>query len=331
MDENLKDKWIVMTTINPPTEAVVLACKSAGWNVVVVGDKKTPPDWHFDGATYLSATDQESLPFSMQHELPWNLPARVMVGYLYAMQHGAKIISQIDDDNIMHSEWAVPPFDATYEQVADHGFVNIYKSFTDKFIWPRGYPLDKILSATTPTLKEAPSKVGVWQHLADGDTDVDAIYRLTNGQTITFNQRAPVVLTEGTVCPYNCQSTTYRQEVFPLLYLPAFISPRESDIVRGLIAQPILWAAGYTLGFTAPTVRQDRNIHNYLKDFAAEMLIYLHSEDIFKAAQEAVVPQADITENLYTVYKVLADKGFIPPQELPLLSKWIEDTKRLTF
>lgn len=39
------DKWIVITTINPPTEDVKKLAKIPGWKVVVVGDTKSPPDW----------------------------------------------------------------------------------------------------------------------------------------------------------------------------------------------------------------------------------------------------------------------------------------------
>ena len=41
----LHDKWIVLTTINSPTEDVKKLAQIDGWKVVVVGDTKTPVDW----------------------------------------------------------------------------------------------------------------------------------------------------------------------------------------------------------------------------------------------------------------------------------------------
>ena len=41
----MHDKWIVITTINPPTKDVIKLSKIKGWKVVVVGDTKTPADW----------------------------------------------------------------------------------------------------------------------------------------------------------------------------------------------------------------------------------------------------------------------------------------------
>ena len=45
--EDLHDKWIVLTTINSPTDDVKKLAKIEGWKVVVVGDTKTPKDWRY--------------------------------------------------------------------------------------------------------------------------------------------------------------------------------------------------------------------------------------------------------------------------------------------
>ena len=42
---DVHDKWIVVTTINSPTEDVKKLAGIEGWKVVVVGDTKTPADW----------------------------------------------------------------------------------------------------------------------------------------------------------------------------------------------------------------------------------------------------------------------------------------------
>ena len=41
----MNNKWIVVTTINSPTEDVKKLAAIDGWKVVVVGDTKTPADW----------------------------------------------------------------------------------------------------------------------------------------------------------------------------------------------------------------------------------------------------------------------------------------------
>ena len=78
--------------------------------------------------------------------------------------------------------------------------------------------------------------VGVWQGLADEDPDVDAIYRLTSDTPCYFNERNPVVLAKGTVCPFNTQNTIIIKPLFNLLYLPTTATFRFTDILRGLVA-----------------------------------------------------------------------------------------------
>lgn len=43
--EEMHEKWIVITTINAPTDDVKKLADIEGWKVVVVGDTKTPVDW----------------------------------------------------------------------------------------------------------------------------------------------------------------------------------------------------------------------------------------------------------------------------------------------
>ena len=53
-------KVIVTTTINPPTEALRKFGAMPDWDLVVIGDKKTPTDFHIEGATYVTPDEQEA-------------------------------------------------------------------------------------------------------------------------------------------------------------------------------------------------------------------------------------------------------------------------------
>jgi hypothetical protein len=100
------------------------------------------------------------------------------MGYLYAMQNGAEVIIDTDDDNIPKSNWEFPEFGGSFESIpGDMGFINIYNYYTDQKIWPRGLPLYLINKVKiNNVLKCENFMVGIWQGLADGDPDVDAIY-----------------------------------------------------------------------------------------------------------------------------------------------------------
>nr|WP_315463751.1 STELLO glycosyltransferase family protein [uncultured Rhodoferax sp.] len=320
------DKFIVITSIFLPTEAIEKFAKLKEWKVIVVGDKKTASDWSYPGVTYLSPKGQQEVANKFSGLLPWNSYTRKNIGYLYAISQGARVIYESDDDNIPLDNWVnEPEFSTDAELLSDASFVNIYSYFTDKKVWPRGIPLRCVLDAETPKASVAKNlKVGVWQFLADEDPDVDAIYRLTNNTPIYFNWRAPLVLDQDACCPFNSQNTYFRKEVFPLLYLPSTVTFRFTDILRGLVAQPILWAAGYHLGFAGATVLQKRNPHDYLKDFESEIPCYLSAEKVVQIAKEAVSPEKSIPVNLLSVYRALSGKGIVSEKELDILNCWLE-------
>ncbi|RZL07420.1 MAG: DUF288 domain-containing protein, partial [Hymenobacter sp.] len=178
-------------------------------------------------------------------------------------------------------------------------------------------------------LRRQLSNIGAWQALADGDPDVDAIYRLTDNTEVFFAKRSPIVLPEGTLCPFNSQNTAVRRELFALLYLPAHVNFRFTDILRGLVAQPIMWAHGYRLGFTQATVKQVRNPHDYVKDFEDEIPCYLHPHRVVAVVQRAIDPAVLVAENLRRAYVALAQEGLVTAQELELLDLWLADVQQL--
>ena len=320
------EKFIVITSIFPPTEAIEKFAKMKDWKVILVGDKKTPPGWGYPGVTYLSPEDQQEVSSKFSSLIPWNSYTRKNIGYVHAILQGARVIYESDDDNIPLANWvSEPDFSTKVELVSNASFVNIYSYFTDKKVWPRGIPLRCVLNQEVPKVMPPQTfKVGVWQFLADEDPDVDAIYRLTVNEPIYFKWRAPLVLDHNVCCPFNSQNTYFRKEVFPLLYLPSTVTFRFTDILRGLVAQPILWAAGYHLGFAGATVLQKRNPHDYLKDFESEIPCYLSSEKVVEIAKTAAVINRSIPENLVSVYRALVDNGIVLENELKILNCWLD-------
>jgi hypothetical protein len=322
-------KFIVITSIFEPTEAVTAFARQEDYKLVVVGDKKTPSGWRCNNVDFLSVEKQETIGFELEKYLPYNHYCRKMLGYLYAMSQQADVIIDTDDDNIPLQEWGFPAFYGNFPVLpSNYGFINIYDFYTSQKIWPRGLPLKYINSKNKiqrDEIVEQEVNIGVWQGLANGDPDVDATYRLTSDQECIFEDNGYYVLEKGTVTPFNSQNTAFLKDLFVLLYLPGFVTFRFTDILRGLIAQPIMWLYGYRLGFTNATVIQKRNPHDYMKDFESEIPMYLHSEAIIESVSTSISKNVSMGDNLHRAYLKLNSMNIVPKEEIICLEAWLAD------
>lgn len=327
------EKAVVITTIFEPSRAVRLFASLDNYSLVVVGDRKTPKHWEVPGATFLPYGSKKTSRFAIEALLPDDHYSRKNLGYLVAIREGASVIVDSDDDNVPIADLCFPPSEIEVDVTPENlGFVNVYHFFSDQKIWPRGLPLSQILrDDSLVPLSSSKRRIGVWQSLADGSPDVDALYRLTDNSECTFARRAPVVAGRGTWIPFNSQCTMFVRELFPLLYLPATVSFRFTDILRGLVAQPIMWSTDYLLGFTSPLVRQDRNPHDILADFQSEIPMYLGVSFIPKLLTTIVSRESTVLENLWTSYVALCSAGIVSCDELEVLGAWISDCRRLGF
>ena len=321
---------IVITSINYPTEAVKTFAKLDKFELIVVGDLKTPKDWKFNNVKFINVNDQKKRPYNLAKLLPYNHYCRKMIGYLEAFSSMPKKIIDTDDDNIPKINWEFPEMEGDFETIKNNlGFINIYQLYSQKKIWPRGLPLDLISKNFTLNTTEIKSKIGVWQGLADEDPDVDAIYRLTDNTPIYFKDRAPIVLDNGTISPFNSQNTIFDKTCFSLMYLPTFVTFRFTDILRSYVAQPIMWNAGYKLGFTNATVIQKRNPHDFMKDFESELPMYINCKKTMDIVQSSISNHKSINDNLYEAYRALLKNKIVISEELNTLTAWLRDVENI--
>ena len=101
---------LVVTTIGKPElpalQALAAGSAEHGWTFYVVGDQKSPRDFELPGSTFLSREHQLELPLTLSRLLPDNTYSLKNLGYLQAMQAGASVIVETDDDNIpMETFW----------------------------------------------------------------------------------------------------------------------------------------------------------------------------------------------------------------------------------
>lgn len=332
------DLIVVITTIRLPTGSMVSLAKLLQLTrtpFLVIGDLKGPTNFNLPGATFLTLSDQLRGPLQLARELPTGHYARKNLGYLEAIRRGANCIYETDDDNAPLSHWAPRTRGVEAIGVESQGWVNVFRGFTARQVWPRGFPLDAVASSCTTQLPCSPQlrlvQAPIQQGLVNGSPDVDAIWRLLLDAPCSFDEGPSIYLPPGAWCPFNSQSTWWWPEAYPLLYLPSHCSFRMTDIWRGFVAQRCLWAMGYGVVFHAPEVLQERNPHNLMRDFTDEIPGYLSNRRIAEILDAlSLEPGPERTgDNLRVCYEALVRAGMLPKVELELVDLWLGDLANL--
>ncbi len=300
----------------------------SGWKVLVVGDTKTPVNWHLEGVEFLSIDRQKSLYPELSELVPEKHYSRKNLGYVYAINNGAQVILETDDDNIPYEGFGENIEETVSGKlVSGSRWLNIYKHFTDKLIWPRGLPL-RYIHVSGISNGAAERRCAIQQYLADGDPDVDAIHRLIFKNGLHFDSRSESCLLDpGCWSPFNSQNTVFFGAAFPCLYLPCFVSFRMTDIWRSFVAQSVLWARKGQVAFHSASVIQERNEHDLMEDFQDEVDGYLHNEAI-AAVLEASLADVDGNSSMNSLTRrqwlSLADNGFVSPREIDVLDLFFD-------
>jgi hypothetical protein len=322
----------ILTTIQPPTDQVRrLAARLAplGAPLVVAGDSAGPSAYLEEGCRFLSIQEQRASRWRLARILGERHYARKNLAFLEAIATGAKCLYETDDDTFPSDAWQLRDARVQAHEVRAGEWANVYRLFTETLTWPRGLPLDAIhapIERGDATRVFAP----VQQGLIDGNTDVDAIWRLIWSEDIRFDAHATsVYLPRGVWCPFNSQSTWWFEEAYALMYLPFHCSFRMTDIWRGFIAQACLWAMDANLVFHAPDSFQVRNPHDLMVDFAKEVPGYLDNRRLVAVLDklELAKGRGAVAENLRACYRALVDAKFFPADELALVDAFIADLR----
>lgn len=328
------NRWIVITSIYYPTQAVQLLASLSGWKVVVVADKKTPPDWSCPGCVLLTLEDQRQLGYKTYDYIPFNHYARKNIGYLYAISQGAEVIYDTDDDNIpLNGDLNYLP--STYSGLmikTKNFFCNIYSHFGQPTVWPRGFPIENVLNSSVSETVFIGHYPLIQQALVNGDPDVDAIFRLTRNLNINFsNQPSSLSLSPQTMCPFNSQSTFFHKDAFWGLLIPVSTKFRVCDIWRGYITQRLLWDIEGSLAFLPPQAIQERNDHNLLIDFIDELDLYIKSKKLAMSLIDWKGTDQALKERFIDLVQYLIQQKFYEPIELELLKAWMFDLNKIGY
>jgi hypothetical protein len=331
-----KEKCVIITTINEPSETVLKHINNPEYDVIIVGDKKTPDSYKNLNCIYLDVPSQKRLFPELSEMIPYNHYCRKNLGYLYAIKKGYKIIYETDDDNVPYDNFDnVLKFDnLTMITETDNHWINIFKYFTNNaYIWPRGYPLSLLKKPTTFMIENTNKHPAIINGLIENDPDVDALFRIicNHQHTIQWEKNKRIMINNKNMCAFNTQNTFWlNPELFMCLLIPCSVSFRYCDILRGIINNIILKKTDNYMMYTSPNVVQNRNEHNLINDFKSEYEMYIHNEKILEYIENNTNNIENNTNNienvkdlLLTIYNNLFINNVITHNDLTILNKWI--------
>lgn len=327
----MKNFNLIITTINNYKNTSIESFLKHNLNIIVVGDNKTPHNSYLNKKIkYIHPEDK--LFSSFTNLLPFNHYCRKNIGYLFAINNNADIIMDTDDDNFPLSNFDSwnQIINTSTKTINSPKFPNVMSLFSNLDIWPRGYPLELIQKKQSINLQDSIAnereRIGIIQSLAEGDPDVDAIYRLTNknyNDKITFYKNKSYIFQKNIYTQGNTQSTIWiDKSIFHLLYIPCTVSFRFCDILKAYIAQKCMWEYNKLFCYISPIVRQDRNDHDFMDDFKSEYSMYTSILNIINEIFDNIKLNGD-KNDLFIIYEKLYENNIVKELELKLVKKWL--------
>lgn len=339
----MPDIALVTTTIYNPTVLRQYRASDPDVLFIIAGDHKTPHDdaralcREVGNAVYLDPREQKALGYACSEVIGWNSIQRRNIALLEAIRAGAEIVVSVDDDNAPRNASYFDDVRAAFDGkqgtiVSENKWFNLGDHADERFCY-RGYPFSERSEPRMPYLgklvKHGSKRVGIVNGYIYGDPDINAIDRYPDGgpRVRQYRIHNPVYTDPRTTwTPINSQNTAYTRELAPL----AFVLPgigRYDDIWASYIAQRVMEATDYHVYFGEPSVIQERNPHNWIKDLKNE--IYgMELTEQFCADLKAIEvdPAASVLENME---RVRLGIGWIPQQTRDFMRCWVDDVARV--
>ncbi|RWW34053.1 hypothetical protein GW17_00001191 [Ensete ventricosum] len=344
------DRWIIVSVSAYPTGSLRSLARIKGWQLLAVGNSVTPPDWSLRGAIFLSLDEQARLGFRTVDYLPYNSHVRKSVGYLFAIQHGAKVIFDADDraevlggdlgkhfdlDLVGEAAAAAPkqPILLQYSHAEpNRTVVNPYVHFGQRSVWPRGLPLENVgdIGHEEFYTEVYSGRQFIQQGLSNGLPDVDSVFYFTRKSSdlesfdIRFDEDAPkLALPQGLMVPVNSFNTIFHAQAFWGLMLPVSVSSMASDVLRGYWAQRMLWEIGGFVAVYPPTVHRADKARSY--PFAEEKDLHVNVGRLIKFLVSWRSSKHTLFERILHLSYVMAEEGFWTEQDLEFTAAWLQD------
>jgi hypothetical protein len=275
-------KYIVTTTIYPPSVALKKFAEMKDWKLLVVGDLKTPHEEYenMNNIIYLSPETQENLYKDLSDLIGWNCIQRRNIGFIHAYKLGATLVASVDDDNIPLDNWGQDikvdiPVNCTIHSPLECDVFDPISVTEYSKLWHRGFPIQN-LSQRASRAHEGVITPSFQANFWNGDPDVDAICRMEHRPLCEFSATS-FPFSSNKPSPFNSQNTIISRTALRDYFCFPFAG-RMDDIWGSYYAL----SQGHSVIYDVATVFQERNNHDLTKDFTEEIIGYKNTVDLLK-------------------------------------------------
>ena len=348
---NSSDRWIVMNAFNPPSESIINLEKNINnWKIVVIGNSKTEDSyWNIfirsRKLIYLSIEEQNKLGYKILKFLKNDSYCRKNIGYLYAIQHGAKEIYEIEENlNFGNLNFLSVNINNTYvcygQNLNEQKMINPYTHFCESNIWPRGFLIKDIQndynkSIYYTNINQIKLKPLVYQGLINKIPDLDSLFLLTSGKTkenlnILFSQNVPLLYLPGNYVPINSKNTKYLYEIFPFLMLLETVDESISDIIRGYILERFVFGYGGMIIFHNSDIYNENFISDNSK-LSKEKYLFFNLNKILEIIKSNNYSFENPKELIFQILSELIKNNFIRNEDKTIYKAFLHDLSKIGY
>ena len=363
------DRWAVVAAKDShwASEAVRRQTRLQDWCLVIVFDQQPSasydPEWYHGrgnrNVVFLTQNKAKELyELATMRDIPWSYNGRKVVGYLYALTHGAAAVWDFDDNNMLKFwvPYAAPPGAPSLEttvpatktvkvrELEGHSWptYNAHLAYLPPAqpSWPRGLPLEDTLreECSKGEIKEANvpiSTLAILHSLSDRQPDADVIFQSTVPFPFYFKRTTetrPLLVPPQTLSPYNAKATLHLQPAFWAMYLPQSIDEELSDIWRSYIAQRLFWETDLRVGLTArPLVVQDHDIRFTKEKAESQLKASKKTKQLITFLGEWRGKAETFSKRIEELWTALYDKKFIQLSDVEAVKLWLKALQLVNY
>ncbi|EYC01575.1 hypothetical protein Y032_0106g3764 [Ancylostoma ceylanicum] len=261
-------KWIVVTSSHS-VENIKSLTREGEWQVVVIENTNSVEDRKLEGIHFLGVEEQQLLGYKISEAVLNNSQASRNIGYLYAIERGAEWIFDADDDIELTMDCATvaaPPGGG--EMFPQAKIFNPYEFLGLKHLWPRGFPRKYMKNHTndpdrfclchelrTPIVQHSLlrkdaifSRISVEKSPKNDGSALQDGRENSSGELIS-RFAPPVILDIGFYTPWHSRNTLFHRSAFFILFQPATLPAKVTEIWRSYFIQKLLHMIGERVGF----------------------------------------------------------------------------------